>query len=224
MNNMKTKTINSTNGFTMVELMIVVAILTAMMGGLYMTLATGQDTWMNTDTQISLQENIRLTLDRVSKEVRETGSNAGGGMELTMFDGTGVNGSDIIRFAMPVICEAGETIIDANGDVNNWGAPLTWGCTDSTCMDADDDCDTVDYRWVEYRIDNNNQLLRRTLDNAASVVRTDIFAHNISDFQVQYVGAGQEVVRLTVTATRNTNANRTVTEATSIDITLRNRG
>lgn len=210
-------------GFSLVELMVAVAILVAMIGGVYMSVAAGSNSWANTAVQISLQENIRLSLEKISKELRESGSNNVGSMQVTINDNSGTNGSDVIRFFMPVTCEAGVPVLDSNADVANWGAPLFWGCADSTCMDADNDCSTVEYSYLEYAINNNNQLERRVRDGANVLVRTDVFARDISDLQA-VLSADQNVVTVTVTATGNTTKNRTLTMNDSIDVFLRNRG
>jgi len=215
--------INSNTGFSLVELMVAMAILVAMMGGVYMSMAAGQNSWANTALQIELQENLRLTLEKVSKELRESGSNGAGAMQVTINDNTGFNSSDVIRFFIPVVCEAGQTIIDNNGDVANWGAPLTWGCTESTCMDADDDCSTVEYSYLEYGINNNNQLERRVRDGSNALVRTDVFAQKISDFQAA-ISADQNEVTLTVTALGTSIKRRTMTMTDSMVVFLRNRG
>ncbi|MCA9407696.1 MAG: type II secretion system protein [Candidatus Omnitrophica bacterium] len=217
------KNINKNNGFSMVEVMIVSLVLAIMLTGIMMTLTTGQGSWMNADVQIQLNENLRLTMDKVSKELRESGSDSVGTMQVTISDGTGVNGSDVIRFSMPITCEAGGSIIDANGDVANWGAPLTWGCTDSSCMDADDDCTSRDYRYVEYLIDANNQLIRRVLNNGAALVQQSVFAQNISNFQAS-LSVDQNVVTLTVTTFLTTKLNRQMTANNTVNIFLRNRG
>jgi len=124
---------------------------------------------------------------------------------------------------MPVQCEVGASVIDASGDVAYWGAPLTWGCTDSSCMDADDDCTTVDYKYVEYRIDSNNQLLRRVLDVGFNVIREEIFAQNITDLQAVMSG-DQNAITLTFTVLKNTALNRQISTTSSINVYLRNRG
>ncbi|MCA9393385.1 MAG: prepilin-type N-terminal cleavage/methylation domain-containing protein [Candidatus Omnitrophica bacterium] len=210
-------------GFSLVELMVAIAILVAMIGGVYMSVAAGQNSWANTALQISLQENIRTSLERISKEMRESGSNSVGAMQITINDNTGTNGSDVIQFFMPVECEAGTPVIDGNGDVAYWGAPLTWGCSDSTCMDADNDCTTVEYSYLEYAINNNNQLERRVRDGGNALVRTDVFARNISDMQAVLSG-DQNVVTVTVTASGTTTNNRALSMDDSMDILLRNRG
>lgn len=173
--------------------------------------------------KIRLSENLRLSLNKMSKEIRESGADSGGNMQVNISDGTGLNSSDIITFSVPVICEAGGSIINSSGDVANWGAGITWGCNDSTCFDADDDCSTVDYQSIRYLINNNNQLVRRVLDNGGTIKGEAIFAQNISDVQAS-ISADNNVVTLTVTALTITNNKRTLTESTSVDIYLRNKG
>ena len=206
-------------GFTLVELLVVTAIFSFMLAGGYLILASGQNAWQLTDAQIELQNSLRRTLERVSSELRETGP-AGGG--LTIANGGGINGSDIIKFSMPVVCQAGGSVINVNGDVAYWRAPLTWGCRQSTCMDKDNDCATVDYKYVEYRLNASNQLVRRVLDSGSSLVREDIFAQNITDLQASLQGAA--VVTITATASTKTGLNRQVTAANTMNVYLRNRG
>lgn len=215
--------LRDTRGFSLVELMVAVAILVAMIGGVYMSAAAGSNSWANTALQVSLQESIRLSLEKISKEMRESGSNSVGAMQVTINDNAGTNGSDVIRFFMPVECEAGVPVIDANGDVAYWGAPLTWGCSDSTCMDADNDCSTVEYSYLEYAINSSNQLERRVRDAANVLVRSDIFANNITDMQA-VISGDQNVVTVTVTASGTTTNNRALSMDDSMDILLRNRG
>lgn len=217
------KLLESNKGLSLMELVVAVAIFLAMFGGVFMSMSAGQNSWAVTSTQIDLQENLRFTIEKISKELRESGSNSVGAMQVTINDNTGPGSTDVLQFFMPVICEASGSIIDANGDVANWGAPLTFGCTDSTCMDADDDCTTVDYSYLEYGINANNQLERRVRDASNVVVRTDVFAQNITNFQA-VLSADSNVVTLTVTATGTTNNNRAITTTDSLDVLLRNRG
>jgi len=208
------KNLREKNGFSLVELLIAVTILAMITGGIYLTLATGQSTWFTTDTNIHLQENLRKSLDRLTSELRQTRV-----AQQQIFNGTGANGSDVLRFSLPIICEAGNNLIDANGDVAFWGAPLTWGCTDAACMDADNDCTTLEYQFIEYRLNNNEQLLRRVLGGGLNVVREEVFAGAITDFQAQINGA---VISLTVTAQEATTMNRVMSEQKSMDVYLRN--
>ena len=125
--------------------------------------------------------------------------------------------------------------MNTNGDVANWGAALVWGCDATcdandnvngcalTCMDADDDCATKEYQFIEYRIDASNQLVRRVLNDTLAQVQQDIFAHNITDLQAA-LSVDQNMVTLTVTASRNSDMNRPVSTTSSLEVFLRNRG
>ncbi len=209
-------------GFSLIEMFVVVSILTAMITGVSFILSAGQTAWFNTDTAIELQDGLRKAFAKMSRELQESGRDKNGNMQVTIFDGSGPNGSDIIRFSMPILCQAGGNVIDANGDVANWGAPLTWGCTSSSCMDADNDCLTRDYRFIEYQI-VNNQLIRRVLDNGTTPVRQDTIARNMVNLQATLSG-DQNLLSVNLTAQQNTVVNRTLNASTNIDIYFRNRG
>lgn len=214
---MMSKRIYNSRGYSVVELMIVTLLISLVLGGLYLTLSTGQDTWRTTNTYISLRESLRLTVDRISKELRESGSDSSSTMMVTITNAGGVNGSDIIRFSIPVLCQGSTSVVDASGDVANWGATLIWG------TDATFDCATLDYDRIEYRIDSDNQLLRRVLDSGSTILRTDVFAQNVTDFQAA-LSADNNLVTLTITTTLSTDLNRQLTATRSIDVYLRNRG
>jgi len=213
----------SKKGFTLVELMVVVALFIFMLAAMYGVLLSGQASWFTTDANIEVQENVRKTLSRISSELRQSGFDSGGIDQVAITDGGGPNGTDIVKFSVPVLCEAGSNFLDANGDVAHWGAPLTWGCTNSGCMDADDDCDTVDYASVEYRLDANNQLLRRVLNGVGGQVRVDIFAQNISDFQLTR-SVDNNVITIQIAVQKKSALNRTMTATVSMNVYLRNAG
>jgi len=208
-------------GFTLVEVMVVVVILAAMLMAVYAILMIGQVSWFDTDASIELQQNLRLIFSRLTREVQQSGRDAGGALQLTVFDDAGINGTDILRFSIPVICESGGSIIDNNGAVAHWGAPLRWGCTDSACMDADDDCATVDYKYIEYRMNGSSQLVRRVLDESAQPVREQILGHNVIDFQV---GLNGDVVTIGMSVQKRSAVGRVLAVTEQAIVSLRNRG
>ena len=212
-----------TKGFTLSEMMIVILIFSVIVVGMFTLLFTGQSTWFNTDTSIELQQTLRIALARVSSELQESGFDKDNIPQVAISDGGGFNGSDIIRFSVPVICEEGGSLIDANGDVAYWGAPLTWGCAQASCMDADDDCLTTEYRYIEYSVNNQGQLSRRVLDSIFGVVREDIFAGNINDFQVNTSLDGN-IVTLQISAQKKSGVGKTISASATLDVYLRNRG
>lgn len=208
-------------GFTLVETLLAAAIFLVVATGIYAALAAGQSTWLDTDTSMDLQQSLRFALEKATRELHESGFDKNGIWQVTIGDGTGVNGTDILRFSMPIICHSGDSVIDANGDIAYWGAPLTWGCTSSSCMDADDNCVTRDYKYIRYSLDTNNQLLRQVLDTTTAVVRQDIFARYITNFQVTN-SVDQNVVTLQIDAQKKSGTSRVLTMSVTMDVYLRN--
>lgn len=202
------------NAFTLVELLIVVFILSLLLAGGYMVLSTGQSTWYATDVNIRLQENLRKVIEKLSVELRQTQV-----AQQQILDAAGANNTDVVRFSIPIICQAGGSLLNPSGDVAYWGAPLTWGCTDVSCSDADGDCAVLEYKYIEYRVNANQQLTRRILNSVLNVVREDVLAQNILDFQMRLNGK----VMTMDTAIQMTSAlNRQLTAQRSAEILLRN--
>lgn len=108
--------------------MVTTLIFAVILIGMYSALLAGQSAWSTTDTQIRLQEALRQTLERVGKELGESGSDANGVMQAAIADNTGTNGTDILTFSVPM-CVCSNIPIDNNGNVADWGAPLNWGKT-----------------------------------------------------------------------------------------------
>ncbi|MCD4781486.1 MAG: prepilin-type N-terminal cleavage/methylation domain-containing protein [Candidatus Omnitrophica bacterium] len=216
------KTIRSNRGITLIEIMVAMSIFVAMSAGVYTMMSTSQTSWLTTDAQIRLRDSLRKTNQRLSKELRQSGDDLNGVMQVSILNSGGPGMSDLLGFSMPILCEANGSVIDSNGDVANWGAPLTWGCTSSTCMDADNDCLTRDYGSLEYAMNGSNQLVRRVFDGSNGLVREDIFADNVTDFQAS-LSTDQNVVTVTTTAQTNADDGRTVTGSSSINIYLRNK-
>lgn len=119
-------TTRNANGVTFVELMVVVALLSVVSSAGFILFNSSQTIWEVTDTRMRLQQDARQALSRLSVELQESGMDSAGALQVTLFDGVGPNGSDILRFSIP-LCLCGTSPIDSNGDVRNWGAPLVWG-------------------------------------------------------------------------------------------------
>lgn len=201
-------------GFSLVEIMIVTFLVSAITGGIYLIFSSGQASWFTADANIQNQDNLRKSLQRISAELRQSKAD-----KKYIFDGTGVNGTDILRFSIPILCQAGSTFIDSDGNIPYWGGPLTWGCSSLTCMDADQNCTTLEYKYIEYFVDNNQQLRREILTEGLNVVHGDVFAVHISDFQVTVNG---NMIHIMAKAQKETMPNRLLTSQADIDIYLRN--
>ena len=211
------------NGYTMVEMLVVVAISAFMLTSMFTTLMTGQATWFTADSAIELRDNIRMSSEKIARELRESGFDSTHTAQVTVFDGTGVNATDILRFSMPVLCNTVTSLLDASGNVAHWGAPLTWGCTTSSCMDADNTCATVEYKYVQYEINSSNQLVRKILSPALAVARQETIASNVTNTQIT-TSVDQNVITIQLTAQKLSPLRKLITLTKSLDVYLRNRG
>lgn len=201
-------------GMTLIELMTTTLILMVMLVLVMGIFLAGQNSWLLSDVTIQIQEDLRKVLQRATVELRQTRLN-----QQFIFDGVGPGGSDAVRFSIPVICQSGGTLVDNNVDIAHWGAPLTWGCASSTCMDKDNNCSTVDYKFVEYRLNNNNQFVRDVLDPGLTLVRRDIIAEDVTNFQVSLSGS---VMTLTASVQVMAGNRRVVNTSASVGVLLRN--
>ena len=208
-------------GFTLVEVMLATVIFLIVAARIYSVLAAGRTTWLDSDASIELQQNLRLTLEKVTRELHESGFDKLGVWQVVIGQGTGPFGTDILKFSIPIICHNGDNIIDSNGDIAYWGAPVTWGCTSSSCMDADENCLTRDYKFIQYEVDANNRLFRVVLDTNSAVVRQDIIAQHITNFQVTN-SVDQDVITLQIDAQKKSGTSRMITASATMDIFLRN--
>src|SRR5262245_28277352 len=127
--------LNNKNGFTLVEAMLVVAILSFLVAAIYGTFLSGQSIWNRTANTIEMDEQLNKAVQRMAAELKWTGHDSAGQFQLSYITQSGVNQSDIFKFSIPVICQPNANPVDGNGDTAHWGAPLTWGCSESSCMD-----------------------------------------------------------------------------------------
>ncbi|MBF0478669.1 MAG: prepilin-type N-terminal cleavage/methylation domain-containing protein [Candidatus Omnitrophica bacterium] len=229
---------NNRAGYSLLELMVVIAILMMLMSALFRLLGRGSEVWTLSDTKIDLQSNLRSLRDRIAGELEQSGSD-GTNMKVFISQGTGVNSSDVLKFSIPVVCQSGGSIMNSTADVAYWGAPLTYGCTDYTCMDHDNNCATIDYTWLVYQLklntdltqlNKNNpvqqyQLVRQVLGaDGTTVVREDVMGANVPGFKASFDTASNALITLTLTASGISNFRRTVLPmTTTFEVNLRNK-
>ena len=211
-------------GFTMAELLVTAAILSFVLLVVFGLLAAAQSSFFTMDTGTDLRNNLRLSAEKIASELRNTGYQSASA-QFTILDGSGTNNSDIIRFSIPVLCSAASTLLDANGNPSYWGAPLSWGCNTYTCMDANADCSTLEYKYVQYSINASNQLERKILNTAFNTVAnsTTIVGNDISDMQITQ-SADTHVISFVLTGLKKSQTSRMVTVTFSQDVLLNNLG
>ena len=208
-------------GFTLIEILVVIVIFSIIVAATYQALFTGNSLWFQTETKIKLRENLRLSIDRLIREVQQSGIDKKGISQIFILNGEGFNSSDVLRFSIPIVCEVNGNVMGNDGYVAHWGAPLTWGCHAPTCMDADNNCNTIDYKYLEYRLSKDSKLLRRVLDYNWQVIREDVIAQHIMDFQVEQ-SFDQRIVSIHVTAEEVSNSKAPFSVEADFDVYLRN--
>lgn len=114
------------NGFTLVEVMVTMALLGIVVTAGSMVFVSGQNLWGVVDTQIHIQQSFRQSVNRLVMELQESGHDSLGVFQVSEVNNGGFNSSDILRFSVP-ICVCGMSVIDDDANVNFWGAPLNWG-------------------------------------------------------------------------------------------------
>ncbi len=216
-----TKQNHNHSGFTLVETMVVVALLSFLIAATYGTFLSGQSIWNKTNTTIELDEELSKAIGRISAELRLTGHDAKGKFQLVNLSQSGVNQSDVFRFSIPVICETGGNPVDANGDTAHWGAPLTWGCAKASCMDENNNCDTVEYKYIQYLINEKRQLLRRILDFSENTVKEEIVAEHIAAIRLE-PNFDERMVKISLTAQQDLGRKQIIKQDIQFNVRLRN--
>ena len=215
------KKYSNKQGFTLVEAMVVVAMLSFLLAATYGTFLSGQSIWTKTNNTIELDENLTKAIGRITPELRQSGHDAKGKFQVWIDSKSGVGESDVLRFSIPVICENSGNPVDANGDTAHWGAPLTWGCSKASCMDENNNCDTVEYKYIQYLLNEKHYLLRRVLDFSENTAREDIIAENIVDMNIE-PNFNQRVVKIHLTAQKEIGRKQKIKQEMEINIRLRN--
>ncbi|MFZ5801182.1 MAG: PilW family protein [Candidatus Omnitrophota bacterium] len=202
--------------FTLVEVLISVFVFTVVAAGLYIVLAGGQSTWHTTEVSVQLQQNLRQALQRVTRELHESGFDSADVAQVTIQEGAGLNNSDILQFKVPGDWDLDGDILDGSNHLE-WGSYLQWGSFNPACG-ASPSCKNFS---VQYFINSDGRFQRQVLNDTGSVVRTDTLAERITDFQAARNG---NIVSLQLTSQRNTVFGRSITSILRADVLLRNRG
>lgn len=200
--------------------MVVVALLSFLVASTYNAFLIGQSIWAKTEDTVGLEENLTRASDKIIPELRQSGHSASGVFQVSIDNNSGVNQSDILRFSIPVLCQPGAYPVDANGDTAHWGAPLTWGCNEPSCMDANNDCNTIEYKYIQYLLTTKNALVRRVLDRSQISIKEDLVAENIVDMQIE-PNFNQRMLTLKLTAEKQ-SGKKTIKQSSETKIYLRN--
>lgn len=215
-------------GFTLVELMVVVVIFLIIIAAIYGVLSMGRQSWHTGNTQVEMQQETRKAMDRMVKEIRESGYFTDNStVPPTVYPKVSITGGGtIITFQVPVDDESDgivdDDVLDATGNIE-------WGAVDDAGIDR--------LGWsIQYLLGglNNRQLLRRIFNNypagAGVQVGTDvILANNIrSDnpppnaLNFGDPAGNLTIISIEVTAQKDAVPGRTMQSTLYSQVTLRN--
>lgn len=208
----------------MVELLIATGIFVFLTAAVFGLLSVSNGNFFNTDAAIDLRNSLRLASEKMSAEIRNTGYKSGVA-QFTITAGGGYNGSDTIKFSIPIVCSSSAFLLDASGNPAYWGAPLTWGCTSYTCMDANNSCTVLEYKYVKYSLNSSNKLQRDVLDAGSSVVSgsSSTIGDNITGMQISLSADGNQIT-MTLTGQKTSAINKTVSAIFTNKVLLNNLG
>jgi len=198
-------------GFTLIELMVVIFIFSVIMAATFGVLSIGRQSWHTGSTQVELQQETRRAMDRMVRELRESGSTH---ISIPV-------GGSSITFQVPIDEDTIDTtvdddVLDVNGNIE-WGAGGSLG------------------RSIQYLLGglNNRQLLRRVLNGYPTGVQVGadvILANNIrSDSPppnaLMFVGSpagNPTVISIEVSAQKDAVPGRQMQSTLNSQVTLRN--
>lgn len=211
-------------GFTLPEMMIATAIVIFLVGSVFLLMSSAQNSFFYADASIDVRNQVRKVTSKLTYELRQTGYDASNQVQFTISDNTGVSASDILTFSIPVMCTSTMTsILSSNGIPAFWGAPLTWGCSSSSCMDQNDSCAVQEYKYVRYILDASGDLKRQVLSSTNQVVSESTLGNNFTNFQVGLGGNGR-LLTITLSAQKQAATKRVVSVTVTQKIMVANYG
>jgi prepilin-type N-terminal cleavage/methylation domain-containing protein len=191
-------------GFTLIEIMISVAVLAIVAGGIYSALSASQSLYSTGITRQTLQERVRRALNEISLELRQASSGLGAGIT---FATTGSAGDQTVTFCM---C----TGFTAN--VPTWTTPITFAT-----INGDDEIDNgVD--------DNSNRLADERKLMRTQAGRPDhVIADNVKEGSVRFVQSLTmglvDRIQVSLTVQGYDSQGRVMEESGTVTVDIRNQ-
>ena len=190
-------------GFTLLEMMVVLAIFAIISGAIFMTMSSGRISWQTNEAAVQIQEDLRRGLRTIGQELRESGR----------VDSTAhvvINGSnDVIVFQIPIDANSATPEFDLSAGQILWGAEGTVGYA------------------LRYRR-NGSQLMRDLVDSfslgASTVGTARVLANNITSVVFTQVPASGDItgVDTALTAQKTSLAQHMMTLTETLHVVLRN--
>jgi prepilin-type N-terminal cleavage/methylation domain-containing protein len=194
---------NRRRGFTLIEIMISVAILAILIAGIYSVMASSQNLYSAGMTRSEIQERVRRALAEVAEELRQ--ANSGSFVPIT-FGTVGAPADDSVTF---------QTCTGFAGGVATWSAPILF-----TTITSDGETDNgLD--------DNFNKLVDERKLVRTQGARTRVLADNVQQGSLRFtpttVAGLVTSVRVELTIEGVDDKGRILTATDRVTVELRNQ-
>lgn len=159
--------VNSDRGFTLVEVMVALAISGIVLASIYTAFQSQQNSYLAQEQVSEMQQNVRIGLDMLSKDIRLAGYNPAGSAGTGFVDGINFNAEPVNTNATQIAFTA-----DLDGD----------GTIDTVTQDVDGNgtIDMSDMERIAFRLNGTN--LQRY-----GAVNWQTVAENVENIEFQYV-------------------------------------
>ena len=170
---------NQQHGFTLVELIVAVAMVGIVVGAIYSTYKSQQDSYVVQEQVVEMQQNLRAALYMIGRDIRMAGFNPAGipdlaGFETSLDDGDGTETTDSTNMAFTIDD-------DANGAI-------------SSALSGNGNTEQIAYRL------DSNRLQKFTYDAGSGSWQWQTVAENIEAIDFVYLdGSGNPIDPTTAT-------------------------
>jgi type IV pilus assembly protein PilW len=158
-------------GFTLVEVLIAMLLSGIVIASIYSAFQSQQNSYLVQEQVSEMQQNVRIGLDMISKDIRLAGYNPAGSADAGFVDGVAFNATAVNTNATQIAFTA-----DLDGD----------GVIDNAAQDVDGNgsIDMADMERIAYRLNGTN--LQR-YSSVTGVITWQTVAENIENIEFQYV-------------------------------------
>ena len=184
-------------GLTITEVLVALGIISFIFAGVFGVLIGSQGSWSVTEAKMQANEQLRLALLKIAKELRQSGAE-----KIEIYD---FEPSDLVRFQLPLDLNAdGKYDYDSEGN-------LIWGAGN------------IEGGNIFYHVDQNNKTLLRSVATSEGS-STDTLATNISQLNCVSDSSGvvPQYLTITLTAEVQVTGDKNITAKKEISLTPKN--
>ena len=183
---------NARSGFTLVEIMVVCAIASLLMGLAVTLTMSSQQAWMQGASEVVVTTELRKVFDRMSRELSNSPVD-----QIQSLPADGVWRASIL-FRIPQDQNGDGSVLNASGNITEWS------------------------QWIRYLRGgtNGNNLIREV--STAPAYTVESVGYHITDLEFRRQAATPDLVEIQVTAAATLDGRRTVSRIINSWVKLRN--